>query len=196
MTAPLPPADPYPELLAKAARFAAAAHAGQTRKGSGEPYVTHPLGVAGILAAAGYGGDAELLAAACLHDVVEDTAVTAADLAANFPPRVCELVAGMTERKRDASGAKLPWETRKAEHRARLAAGSVALRALALADKLHNLRSVELDLADGRDPFAAFHAPRRRWLDVARLAVGAYRCEETADLADACLAALDRLDAA
>ena len=188
------PADPYPPPFPAAARFAANAHAGQTRKGSGEPYVTHPLGVAAILAAAGHGGDGELLAAACLHDVLEGTAVTPADLAAAFPPRVCELVAGMTERKRDAAGGPVPWETRKAEHRRRLAAGGADLRALALADKLHNLRSLELDLAAGPAAWGLFNAPRGRWLEVARAAVAAYRCDATATLADACEATLERLD--
>ena len=191
-----PPADPYPAVVARAARFAATAHAGQTRKASGGPYVTHPLGVAAILAAAGHGGDADLLAAACLHDVLEDTPVAPDELAAAFPPRVCELVAGMTERKRDAAGAQIPWETRKAEHRARLAAGGAGLRALALADKLHNLRSLEVDLAADPAAWDRFNAPRARWLAVARDTVAALRCDGTAGLADACNATLSRLDSA
>ena len=188
--------DPYPPLVARAARFAAVAHAQQTRKGSGEPYVTHPLGVAAILAGAGHAGDAELLAAACLHDVLEDTAVSPDDLAAAFPRRVCELVAGLTERKRDAAGEKIPWETRKAEHRRRLAAGGADLRALALADKLHNLRSLELDLEANPAAWSLFNAPRGRWLEVARATVAALRCDATAGLAGACEESLGRLDSA
>ena len=187
------PPDPFPPLLDAAVRFAAAAHAGQVRKGSELPYLTHPLAVMTILARAGWGGDADLLAAAALHDVPEDTAATPADLAAAFPPRVCALVAGMTERKRDAAGAERPWEARKAGHRARLAAGPPALRALALADKLHNLRSLEADLAADPAAWGLFNAPRGRWLAVARATVAALRCPETAPLADACDATLDRL---
>ena len=196
MTAPRPaPIDPFPPLLDAAVRFAAGRHAGQTRKGSGGPYVTHPLAVMTVLCRAGWADDAELLAAAALHDVLEDTPATPADLAAAFSPRVCELVAGMTERKRDAGGAKIPWETRKAEHRDRLAAGPPALRALALADKLHNLRSFEADLAADPNAWALYNAPRDRWLAVARATVAALRCDETADLAAACTATLDRLAA-
>ena len=109
MTAPRPtPVDPFPPLLDAAVWFAAGRHAGQTRKGSGGPYVTHPLAVMTVLCRAGWADDAELLAAAALHDVLEDTPATPADLAAAFSPRVCELVAGMTERKRDAGGGEDP----------------------------------------------------------------------------------------
>ena len=175
---PPPPPD--------ATRFAAAAHAGQTRKGSGEPYVTHPLAVMTILCRTGWGHDVELLAAAALHDVLEDTAVTEAELTEMFPPRVVELVAALSERKRDDAGAKLPWETRKAEHRRRLSAAAPAVRALALADKLHNLRCLEADLAEGKEVWPLFNAPRERWLEVTGETVTALRCEETEPLANAC----------
>ena len=188
--------DPFPPLLVRAVRFAATAHAGQTRKGSGAPYVTHPLAVALILCRAGWADDGELLAAAALHDVLEDTAVTPDELAAAFPPRVCELVAALSERKRDEAGAKLPWEVRKAEHRARLAVADEAARALALADKLHNLRCLEADLAGGVDAWPLFNAPRERWIEVTRGAAGTLRCERTAGLAAACLEVLDRLGTA
>ena len=135
-----------------------------------------------------------MLAAAALHDLLEDTATTPAELAERFPPRVCELVAALSERKRDETGAKLPWETRKAEHRARLAAADAAARALALADKLHNLRCLQADLAAGVDAWALFNAPRERWLAVTRETVAALRCERTAGLADACEDALDQLE--
>ena len=187
--------DPFPPLLVAAVRFAAAAHDGQLRKGSGEPYLTHPLGVMTVLCRSGWGEDAELLAAAALHDVLEDTPATPADLAERFPPRVCELVAALSERKRDDTGAKIAWEVRKAEHRARLAGADPATRALALADKLHNLRSLQCDLADGTDAWGLFNAPRGRWLEVTRATAAAVRCEATAGLADACARALDELAA-
>ncbi|MEM9702459.1 MAG: HD domain-containing protein [Planctomycetota bacterium] len=176
----------------RAVRFAADAHAGQTRKGSGEPYLTHPLGVMTILAGSGW-ADENLLAAAALHDVLEDTAVTTVDLAERFPPRVCELVEALSEKKRDADGRKIPWETRKAEHRSRLATAEPAVRALALADKLHNLRCLEADLAAGADVWALFNAPRERWLEVTEETVAALRCERTEALTDACRASLGRI---
>ena len=188
--------DPFPPLLTAAVRFAAAAHDRQVRKGSGEPYLTHPLGVMIVLCRAGWGEDDDLLAAAALHDVLEDTPTTPGDLAARFPPRVCELVAALSERKRDETGAKIPWEVRKAEHRARLAAADAPTRALALADKLHNLRSLQCDLANGADAWGLFNAPRDRWLAVTRATVAALRCGVTTGLADACDAALNGLGTA
>ena len=187
--------DPFPPLLTAAVRFAAAAHDGQVRKGSGEPYLTHPLGVMVILGRSGWGEDDDLLAAAALHDVLEDTPTTPADLAARFPPRVCELIAALSERKRDGTGAKIPWEVRKAEHRTRLAAADAPTRALALADKLHNLRSLQCDLANGADAWESFNAPRDRWVEVTRATVDALRCGATAGLADACDAAIAELAA-
>ena len=187
--------DPFPPLLIAAVRFAAAAHGGQLRKGSGEPYLTHPLGVMTVLCRSGWGEDDELLAAAALHDVLEDTPTTPANLAARFPPRVCELVAALSERKRDETGAKIPWEVRKAGHRARLAAADAPTRALALADKLHNLRCVQCDLANGVDAWELFNAPRDRWLEVTRATVAALRCGATAELADACHAGITGLAA-
>ncbi|MFH5804200.1 HD domain-containing protein [Alienimonas sp. DA493] len=188
------PRDPYPPLLTRAARYAALAHAGQTRKDSAEPYVTHPLAVMTLLCRAGWGDDEELLAAAALHDVLEDTEVTPEELAETFPPRVCGLVRALSERKRDERGEKLPWEFRKAEHRARLAVAEEAARALALADKLHNLRCLEEDVTPDRvDPWARFNAPRQRWIEVTRETIAALRCGRTTELADACQAALTRL---
>ncbi|QDT16029.1 HD domain-containing protein [Alienimonas californiensis] len=189
--------DPYPGLLIRAARYAALAHAGQTRKDSAEPYVTHPLAVMTLLCRAGWAEDDELLAAAALHDVLEDTEVTPEELAETFPPRVCALVEALSEHKRDERGEKLPWEYRKAEHRARLTAAEEAARALALADKLHNLRCLEEDVTPDRvDPWARFNAPRQRWIEVTRETIEALRCGRTATLADACLAALDGMGTA
>ncbi|NNJ24187.1 HD domain-containing protein [Alienimonas chondri] len=185
--------DPFPPLLAQATRFAAVAHIGHLRKGSEVPYVTHTWAVMVILCRAGWAEDDELLAAAALHDVLEDTAVTPAELATSFPPRVCELVAALSERKRDESGTKLPWETRKAEHRTRLADADEAARALALADKLHNLRCLEADLAAGVDVWALFNAPRGRWLEATWETIEALRCDRTEKLAAACVAVLEHL---
>ncbi|HJU26814.1 MAG TPA: HD domain-containing protein, partial [Rhodanobacteraceae bacterium] len=70
------------------------AHIGQKRR-SGEPYITHPLAVAGILA--GLHLDAETIIAAILHDTLEDTGLTRVQLEAGFGPTVAELVDGVTK---------------------------------------------------------------------------------------------------
>lgn len=81
-------------LVMRAEEFATNAHAGQKRK-SGEPYIIHPLAVAQTVA--DWGFDAQTLAAALLHDTVEDTAVTVQGLAKEFGPKVAELVDGVTK---------------------------------------------------------------------------------------------------
>jgi len=73
--------------------FAARAHAGQTRKATDIPYIVHPVGVMLILIEAGE-NDPEGLAAALLHDTVEDTEVTLAQIQEAFGARVAEIVAG------------------------------------------------------------------------------------------------------
>ncbi|WP_251277041.1 HD domain-containing protein, partial [Enterobacter hormaechei] len=81
-------------LLRRAWEVGAAAHAGQTRK-SGEPYITHPVAVAQVLAELGL--DVEALIAAILHDTIEDTPLTREALAAEFGEPVAELVDGVTK---------------------------------------------------------------------------------------------------
>src|SRR5690554_2663429 len=81
-------------LLRRAWHVGAAAHAGQTRR-SGEPYITHPVAVAKVLAELGL--DVETLIAAILHDTIEDTPLTHAEIAAQFGESVAELVDGVTK---------------------------------------------------------------------------------------------------
>jgi guanosine-3',5'-bis(diphosphate) 3'-pyrophosphohydrolase len=156
------------ELLADAYDLAAAAHAGQTRKDDGSPYLTHPLRVAELLAAAGFGEEAE--AAALLHDVVEDSDVGLSEIARRFGPRIAEIVAALTEDE-----ALADYEERKAEHRDRVeAAGPVAV-AVYSADKLANLRDMRGLYAEvGERAAERFTAPldlrSRLWLEDAALA--------------------------
>ena len=77
-------------LVSRAVIFAAAAHDGQVRKGTDIPYIVHPMEAAAI--AAGLTNDPEVIAAAVLHDVVEDTGTTKNELEAEFGSRVAELV--------------------------------------------------------------------------------------------------------
>ncbi len=134
----------------RAAVFAARAHAGQTRKGAAaEPYVNHVLEVAEILAA--HGAPQAAILAGLLHDTVEDTPITPAELTLAFGAEVAGLVAEATDDK------DLPKETRKALQVSQAAKKSDAAKQLKLADKISNLRAI-------------MHSPPRNW-DHAR------RCE-------------------
>lgn len=122
------------ELIRSALALAERAHAGQTRNGSGGmAYIHHPVAVAELLAE--HGCDEETVAAALLHDVVEDSDVGVVEIAERFGPRVASLVETLTD---DESVE--PYERRKDEHRRRVEeAGGDAL-AIYAADKLSNVR--------------------------------------------------------
>jgi GTP pyrophosphokinase len=112
-------------------------HRGQRRK-SGEPFITHPLAVATILAELGM--DTTTLAAALLHDTVEDTGYTIAQTQAEFGLEVAHLVDGVTKLDRVRFGADAEAET----IRKMIVAGGRDLRVLVikLADRLHNMRTL------------------------------------------------------
>lgn len=138
-------------------RVAARAHRQQTRKASDLPYITHPAGMAVMLLRTGFDDDC-LLAAALLHDTVEDTDYTAEQLAAQFPAEVAEYVATLTERKVDDAGRKRPWRDRKQEHLSELADASLEACALVLVDKLHNLGTMLYDREAGEEIWSRFNA--------------------------------------
>jgi guanosine-3',5'-bis(diphosphate) 3'-pyrophosphohydrolase len=144
--------------LERALRWAALAHDGQVRKSSTVPYIEHPMAVAMILDRAGFPED--VVIAGLLHDVVEDTEATIDDVRSRFGDTVAEIVAGCSEVKLDAQGNKRPWADRKRDHLMTLAAATLATRAVVVADKLHNLASIVLDLDEGRPVWSAFNADR------------------------------------
>lgn len=146
-------------LLEHAVRTAAVAHHLQRRKGTDVPYFSHPAAVALLLARAGFDDDV-ILAAALLHDVLEDTELTEEDLRREFPEEVVVIVCAASERKLDDQGNKRPWIDRKREHIADIARAPLAARAVVLADKLHNLQSIAFDLAAGQSTWERFNAPR------------------------------------
>jgi GTP pyrophosphokinase len=134
------------ELIRTAAELAQQAHLGQTRA-SGEPYVTHSLAVADILASLRL--DHESIAAAILHDVVEDTPVTLADVEQGFGENVARLVDGVTKMKmihgmRDASDLERREHTHAESLRKMLLAMAEDVRVvlIKLADRLHNMRTL------------------------------------------------------
>jgi guanosine-3',5'-bis(diphosphate) 3'-pyrophosphohydrolase len=127
------------ELIRRAYDVAVVAHQDVVRQ-SGEPYISHPLAVAHILAEIGL--DDTTLAAALLHDVVEDTGQTIDDIAAEFGPVVASIVDGVTKLERISFDTKA--EQQAASMRKMLLAIAKDLRVLyiKLADRLHNMRTI------------------------------------------------------
>ncbi|MBX6354869.1 MAG: bifunctional (p)ppGpp synthetase/guanosine-3',5'-bis(diphosphate) 3'-pyrophosphohydrolase [Micromonosporaceae bacterium] len=134
-------------ILRHAYRIAESKHRGQLRK-SGEPYITHPLAVAQILAELGM--DTTTLVAALLHDTVEDTSYTLQELRRDFGPEVAHLVDGVTKFDKMFYGQDAEAETIR---KMIVAAGrDVRVLVIKLADRLHNMRTLD----------ARSHASRQR----------------------------------
>ena len=128
-----------PALIDEAYGLAEQAHAAQKRD-NGEPYITHPLAVASILA--GYKLDAASIITALLHDTVEDTSLTLADIRKRFGPEIAGLVDGVTKLTRLELQSD---RTKQAENFRKLVlAMSKDIRVLIvkLADRLHNMRTI------------------------------------------------------
>src|SRR5690606_1883140 len=134
-------------LLRRAWAVGAAAHAGQTRK-SGEPYITHPVAVAQVLAEQRL--DVETLLAAILHDTIEDTPLTREAIASEFGETVAELVDGVT--KLDKLHFRDRQEAAAESFRKMLLAMARDLRVILikLADRLHNMRTLGAQSATSR----------------------------------------------
>ncbi|MCV2491441.1 bifunctional (p)ppGpp synthetase/guanosine-3',5'-bis(diphosphate) 3'-pyrophosphohydrolase [Geodermatophilus sp. YIM 151500] len=124
-------------LLQRAYDVAEAAHAQQKRK-SGDPYITHPLAVATVLA--GLGMDTTTLVAALLHDTVEDTGATIESITADFGPEVAHLVDGVTKIDKVKLGDAAQAETIRKMIVAM--ARDPRVLVIKLADRLHNMRTL------------------------------------------------------
>ena len=124
--------------------FATKAHAGAKRKGTGIPYIVHPIEAAAI--ASTMTADPDILSAAVLQDVLEDTEVTPQELGELFGPRILSLVQNETENKRRDLPPQETWKLRKQEtiNFLKERAGREA-KILALADKLSNMRAIYRD---------------------------------------------------
>jgi (p)ppGpp synthase/HD superfamily hydrolase len=142
------------ELIGKALGMAEAAHAGQTRRGSGGmAYIHHPVAVAELLAETDF--DEQAVAAALLHDVVEDSEASVADIAARFGQAVADLVAALTEDE-----AIEPFQRRKDAHRRHVEEVGGDALALYAADKLSNIRVLRRSLAsEGEAAGEEFEVP-------------------------------------
>lgn len=131
-------------LFARALNFAAKAHCDQRRKGArAEPYVNHVAEVALLAAEACGGADMDAVVAALLHDTLEDTETTAAELAAAFGPRVAAVVGEVTDDKRLPKAERKRLQIEHAPHASRSA------KLVKLADKISNIRSLVASPPDG-----------------------------------------------
>lgn len=136
------PAPSLTPRFSDAVAFALTAHGDQTRKGTDVPYLSHLLAVAALVLEAG--GDEDMAIAGLLHDTIEDTAVTAADIEARFGSRVASIVVGCTDTDETP---KPPWRPRKERYLAHLRSAATPAEVLVVsrADKLHNARTMLVD---------------------------------------------------
>ncbi len=145
----------------KAIRFAVDAHAGTERRGKGFPYVIHVLEAMEIVST--ITSDPELLAAAALHDTVEDTDVTIERIRAEFGERVADLVDSESEVLDTTLDESLTWRDRKRTAICRLGGASRDAKTVALGDKLSNMRAIARDYRKrGDELWTIFHAPGGR----------------------------------
>jgi (p)ppGpp synthase/HD superfamily hydrolase len=144
--------------LQRAFRYAAEKHAGQTRKQSAVPYLSHLMAVASLVLEAG--GDEDMAIAALLHDVVEDCGgmPRLREIRKQFGPRVAKIVEGCT----DSFGEPKPeWVERKKDYLREVKHADVETRLVSASDKLHNVRTILADYRqDGEEIWARFSGKR------------------------------------
>jgi (p)ppGpp synthase/HD superfamily hydrolase len=146
--------------IADAVEFAVRAHGGQVRKRTTIPYVSHLLGVAALVLEGG--GDEDLAIAGLLHDVLEDTSATAAEIEEAFGPRVAAVVVGCSD---TLEKSKPPTLERKQLYLEHLEHADADTLLVSLADKLHNARTLLLDFrTEGPSVFERFKLSREETL--------------------------------
>ena len=130
-------------LVDKAVIFAVMKHSTYPRKGTEIPYIVHPMEAAAIVA--GITDDQGLIAAAVLHDTLEDTETSYGEIERQFGKRVAELVAAESEDKQEDKPAMDTWKDRKQATIDELRKAGYEAKLLALADKLSNIRAIQRD---------------------------------------------------
>lgn len=162
-------------------------HHGQTRKGTGIPYIAHILGVAAI--ALEYGADEDLAIGALLHDAAEDGGGEArlAEIRARFGDAVGDIVLGCSDSLAEDPAEKLPWRERKEYYLSHVERASDAVCLVSAADKLHNVRAITRDFRmHGDDVWDRFQGGREGTLwyyeAVADALLGRRRMPLTRDL--------------
>lgn len=144
--------------LQKAFRYAAAKHAGQARKGTAVPYLSHLMAVASLVLEAG--GDEEMAIAALLHDVVEDCGgmPRLREIQKQFGTRVAKIVEGCTD---SFTQPKPEWVERKKEYLAEVKHADRETRLVSASDKLHNVRTILTDYRqDGEAIWTRFNGKK------------------------------------
>ena len=144
------------DLLDRAIIFAVRAHHNTERRGKGFPYIVHPMEAVEIVAT--ITPDQELLAAAALHDTIEDTDVTVDDIRRAFGDRVAELVHAESDQFTEGVSEEDSWHDRKQAAIDRLAAASHDAKIVAMGDKLSNMRAIWRDYQTrGDELWQIFH---------------------------------------
>ena len=144
-------------LVDKAIIYAVNAHKGVPRRGRDFPYIVHPLEALTIVAT--MTSEPELLAAAVLHDVVEDTPCTVEDIRREFGDRVADLVDAETEKHDHSRSREESWHDRKNAALEELKHAGRDVKIVALGDKLSNMRAIARDYVRyGDDFWQQFHA--------------------------------------
>lgn len=145
-------------IFEKACSFALSAHRGQVRKGTGDPFITHPMEVMAILNSMNLiSVDPNVVIAGILHDVVEDTSVEIYEIAWHFGHDVAMLVQSHTEDKTKS------WQERKEQDIEDLKSAGVRVKMLIMADLLANLRSMSRDwMQIGEELWSRFKAPKEK----------------------------------
>ena len=144
-------------VLDRAIIFAVKAHSGTERRGKGYPYIVHPMEAVEIVST--MTSDQELLAAAALHDTVEDTDVTVEQIRKEFGDRVASLVADESDEMPAGVSEEDSWHGRKQAAIDRLSKASHDAKIVALGDKLSNMRAIARDYAiQGDALWNIFHA--------------------------------------
>lgn len=144
----------YSYKIEQAIRAAAVLHKDQVRKGEMPfPVVTHLISVAMIVSE--YTDDEDTIAAAFLHDALEDTDYTATEMEEDFGGNVKEIVEGVTEPQREHSGERVPWEQQKRAYIENLKKAPEASLLICAADKIHNMRTMVEDYYEDHSRFLA-----------------------------------------
>ena len=147
-------------LFDRAVTFAVKVHSGTERRGKGFPYIVHLMEAVEIVAT--ITPDQELLAAAMLHDTVEDTPVTVDDLRREFGDRIAGIVEAESDVHNEGESEHESWHRRKQEAIDRLTAAPLEAKIVALGDKLSNMRAIARDYAQiGDGLWKLFHVTEK-----------------------------------